>query len=86
MGLNHLGKNNDQIVRLSQEPANLLIVQHCHDVLPPVRATLRAFTVQAGGGRRYCIIDGRDSLRLLRAYGKLERALSLTAESRIVRR
>jgi hypothetical protein len=40
MGLNHLGKNNDQIVRLSREPADVLIVQHSHEILPAVRETL----------------------------------------------
>ena len=78
MTLNHLGKNNDQIYRLSQEPAELLIVQHSHDILPPVRATLRAFTVQPANPRRYCLIDGRDSLRLLSAFGKLDRAIELS--------
>ncbi len=78
MGLNHLGKNNDQIYRLSQEPAQLLVVQHAHDILSPVRATLRAFAVQPGNARRYCLIDGRDSLRLLQAYKKLNRALELS--------
>jgi hypothetical protein len=78
MGLNHLGKNNDQIYRLSQEPAGLLVVQHCHDILPPVRATLRAFAVQPSNPRRYCLIDGRDSLRLLQAYGLYERALEMS--------
>jgi len=78
MGLNHLGKNNDQIYRLSQEPAGLLVVQHCHDVQPAVRATLRAFSVQPAMQRRYCVIDGRDSLRLLQAYDKVDRALELS--------
>jgi hypothetical protein len=48
MTLTHLGKNNDQIVRLSKEPAQLLVVQHCHDIDSAVRATLRAFAVQPG--------------------------------------
>ena len=64
MGLNHLGKNNDQILRLSQEPARLLIVQHAHEISQQVRSTLKAFTVQPGTlDRRYCLIDGRDTLR-----------------------
>jgi hypothetical protein len=78
MGLNHLGKNNDQIYRLAQEPAELLVVQHCHEILPPVRATLRAFAVRPGNPRRYCLIDGRDSLQILMAYDKLEHALELS--------
>lgn len=78
MGLNHLGKNNDQIVRLSHEPAQILIVQHCHDITPAVRETLRAFAVQPSNSRRYCLIDGRDSLMLLDAYGLYDKALALS--------
>jgi len=78
MSLNHLGKNNDQIVRLSHEPAQVLFVQHCHDILPPVRETLRAFAVQPSNPRRYCLIDGRDSLRLLKAYDLYDKALLLS--------
>jgi len=82
MKLTHLGKNADQIYRLAQEPAQVLIVQHCHDILSPVRATLRAFAVRPGESRRYCLIDGRDSLRLIKAYDKLDRALSLSRKSK----
>ncbi|OFX15941.1 MAG: hypothetical protein A2Z18_00045 [Armatimonadetes bacterium RBG_16_58_9] len=82
MGLNHLGKNNDQIVRLSHEPADVLFVQHCHDILPAVRETLRAFAVQPSNPRRYCLIDGRDSLRLLCAHGLYETAVELSEEER----
>jgi hypothetical protein len=81
MGLNHLGKNNDQIVRLANEPAQVLVVQHAHDILQPVRATLRAFAVQPSRPRRYCLIDGRDSLRLLQAYDLYDRALELSART-----
>jgi hypothetical protein len=80
MNLRHLGKNNDQIVRLSHEPAQVLIVQHCHDILPPVRETLRAFAVQPSNPRRYCLMDGRDSLRLLNAYGLYEKAVALSTD------
>jgi len=82
MGLNHLGKNNDQIYRLAQTPAGLLVVQHSHEIQEAVRATLRAFAVQPGAVRRYCLIDGKDSLRLLVAYDKLERARELSAKTR----
>lgn len=80
MTLNHLGAKNDQIFRLAQEPAGLLVVQHCHDIGPEVRATLRAFAVQPGSPRRYCLVDGRESLRLLIAYDKLGRALELSSD------
>jgi len=65
-----LGKNGDQIVRLFDEPAELLIVQHCHIVKQSVRKQLRAFATQPEHPRRYCVIDGYDTLRILRAYGK----------------
>lgn len=67
MEMTHLGKNGDQIVRLAHEPAELLIVQHCHEIGSAVRETLRAFAAQPSRARRYCFIDGRDSLRLLTA-------------------
>jgi hypothetical protein len=78
MDLARLGKKNDQIVRLADEPADVLIVQHCHDILPVVRKTLRAFAVQPSRPRRYCCIDGRDTLRLLKAYNLYEKALELS--------
>ena len=81
MKLNHLGKNNDQIVRLAKEPAQVLFVQHCHEVTPAVRETLRAFAVQPGNPRRFCIIDGKDSIRLLKAYGLLDKAKELSDNS-----
>lgn len=82
MKLNHLGKNNDQIVRLSKEPADLLVVQHAHDIEPAVRDTLRAFAMQPGPiRRRYCLIDGKDTFRILRAYGMVERAVELSARN-----
>lgn len=76
MTLNHLGKNNDQIFRLAQEPVDVLFVQHSHEVTSPVRATLRAFAVQPSNARRYCVLDGRDSLRLLQAYGLYDQAVA----------
>jgi hypothetical protein len=79
MRLNNLGKNNDQIVRLSNEPADVLFVQHCHEITSPVRSTLRAFSVQPSRPRRYCLVDGRDSLWLLQAYGAYERAVFLSS-------
>lgn len=83
MRLNHLGANNDQIVRLSNEPANLLVVQHSHEIGTDVRTTLRAFANGLGAvRRRYCLIDGADSLRILIAYGKLDHAKALSAAER----
>jgi hypothetical protein len=66
-----LGKHGDQIYRLAQTPARLLVVQHCHDVRPSVRDTLRSFAVRPSDPRRYCVVDGKTTYRLLKAYGKL---------------
>jgi hypothetical protein len=65
-----LGKNGDQIVRLFTEPADLFVLQHCHEITPAVRVTMRAFAQQTGRLRLVCIIDGYDTLRILRAYKK----------------
>ncbi|PKA06431.1 hypothetical protein [Leptospira harrisiae] len=78
MNLNHLGKNNDQIVRLASESASVLFVQHSHYIQPAVRATLRAFAVQPGNPRKYCLIDGKDSLRILIAYNLLDEAINIS--------
>jgi hypothetical protein len=70
MTMADLGKNGDQICRLFQEPADLFILQHCHKVTSAVRAHMRAFVTQIGAPKAFCIIDGSDTLRLLRAYKK----------------
>jgi hypothetical protein len=66
-----LGKRADQIYRLASTPAKLLVLQHAHAIGEAVRATLRAFAVSPAHPRRYCLIDGRDTYRILKAYGKL---------------
>jgi hypothetical protein len=68
-----LGKNEDQVVRLFSEPADLLVLQHCHRVTAAVRATMRAFANQISNPRRFSIIDGLDTLRILLATKKLQR-------------
>ena len=70
MTIKDLGKNGDQIERLATEPADLLVVQHCHQVTSAVRSMLRAFCNQIGHLRRCCILDGYETLRILRAYKK----------------
>lgn len=70
MRIADLGKNGDQIERLCTEPADLLVVQHCHKIGSAVRNTIRAFCNQVGNERRYCIVSGFDTLRILKAYRK----------------
>ncbi len=77
MTLAQLGKNGDQIGRLFCEPADILFLQHCHEVTPAVRGAMRAYAQQIGNprlfcivARLFCIVDGYDTLRILQAYGK----------------
>jgi hypothetical protein len=63
------GKNGDQIYRLVRSGADISIVQHSHLVGTAVRETLRAFVVQPGSrSRKFCIMDGQATYRLLKAY------------------
>jgi hypothetical protein len=68
MTARHLGKRGDQIVRLFTEPADLLVLQYCHSVTAPVRKTMQAFAMSEH--KTFCIIDGFNTMRILRAYGK----------------
>lgn len=70
MTLAHLGKNGDQIDRLFTEPANLLVVQHCHEITSAVRNTLKAYASRAHDLRNWMVIDGYDTFRILKAYEK----------------
>lgn len=65
------GKNGDQIYRLTRAGADISIVQHAHLIGAAVRETLRAFVVQPGHPRMFCVIDGQATYRLLKAYGLL---------------
>ena len=70
MTIRHLGKNGDQIMRLFSEPAELLVLQHCHEVTNSVRATMRAFACDIRNPRYFAILDGYNTIRLMRAYEK----------------
>ena len=70
MAMAELGKNGDQVSRLFSEPADLYVLQHCHQVTNDVRATMRAFSQQMGRTRLFCIIDGFDTIRILESYQK----------------
>lgn len=80
MTFKHLGKNGDQIVRLSQEPVDVLFVQHCHDITSSVKETLKVFATQPSNPRYYCLLDGRESLRLLEAFSLKQWALDESAK------
>jgi hypothetical protein len=72
MKIRSLGANGDQIARLANEPADILIVQHCHIVTSHVRRMLRVYALADWRDpRRYMIIDGYDTIRILRHYGEV---------------
>ena len=65
------GKNGDQIYRMTNSGADISVVQHAHLVGPAVRETLRSFVVAPGRKRKFCIMDGQCTYRLLKAYDLL---------------
>ena len=74
-----LGARADQIYRLAQTPAQVLIVQHSHTIGSAVRATLRAFAVAPHNPRWYCLIEGKDTYRstfahIMLSFGNYESA------------
>jgi len=71
MTIADLGKNGDQIDRLFREPADLLILQHCHDIRAEIHNMMEKYAADFRNPRQYSIIDGGSTLRILRAYKKL---------------
>jgi hypothetical protein len=65
------GKNADQIFRLAQSGADVSVIQHSHLIGSAVRETLRSLTVTPGRPRKFCVIDGQATFRILKAYGFL---------------
>ncbi|HMR94827.1 MAG TPA: hypothetical protein PKE05_04770 [Microthrixaceae bacterium] len=66
-----LGKNGDQLERLASTAADILLLQHCHQITPAVVSTLRAHASDCRNSRRYLAIYGYDTLRILRATGRV---------------
>jgi hypothetical protein len=71
MDVKALGKNGDQIDRLFTEPAELLVLQHCHQIKPSVVGMMDSYAHDARRLRLYMIIDGADTGRILRSLGLL---------------
>jgi hypothetical protein len=70
-----LGKNGDQIVRLTAKTLDLYVVQYVGFIHQNVKEELDAHAKRAGDNKGklvyYCLIDGTDTARLFRAYGKI---------------
>ena len=72
MTLEMCGQRADQIYRLVASSAEIFVVQHSHLIGDAVRGTLRALTVYPGGrAKKYCLIDGMATYRILKAYDKI---------------
>ena len=71
MDVKALGKNGDQIDRLFTERAELLVLQHCHQIKPSVVGMMDSYAHDARHPRSYMIIDGADTGRILRSLGLL---------------
>lgn len=71
MTVRALGKPGDQIVRLFSEPAELLILQHCHEITTSVVSMMEAYAHDLRNPRKYMIIDGADTSRILKSQGLL---------------
>ena len=69
------GKRGDQLLRLLREPARLYVVQHVGEIDTNVIELLGTLAIQKSQqsmeGLYYCIMDGVDTARVLKAYGKL---------------
>ncbi|WP_373551965.1 hypothetical protein [Haliscomenobacter sp.] len=68
------GKNGDQILRLVDSPAQLFVIQYIgnisDNVIRDIANKVENFRLR-GNLTWYCIIDGRDTYRILKAYGKI---------------
>ena len=66
MTIKALGKNGDQLNRIADTEAEVLVVQHCNVIRPEVYSMLQRLASDYRRIRRYMVIDGFDTLRLLR--------------------
>ena len=67
----NMGKRGDQLIRAFGEPVDLILIQHCNKIANSVVKLAESFAVNPLDPKRFCILDGADSARILRAYGKL---------------
>jgi hypothetical protein len=73
------GKRGDQLEKLAESPADLLVVQHVHEITQEVRKHLRNIVTGLRAQDRLvscCFIDGKQTFRLL---DDADRARCLTA-------
>ena len=74
MEIKHCGVNGDQILRLCNSPAKLFVVQFVGRISEAIVSDIDGKVRHARAQGRdvwYCIMDGQDTARVLRAYGEL---------------
>jgi len=74
MEIKHCGVNGDQLLRLCNSPARLFVIQFVGRISEAVVSDIDGKVRQARSEGReawYCIMDGQDTARVLRAYGEL---------------
>jgi hypothetical protein len=74
MEVKHCGKNGDQVLRLFQSPAELFVIQFVGTIAESVIAQAHGEIARLktqGKESHFLIMDGQDTARVLRAYGKL---------------
>lgn len=73
MEIKDCGSNGDQILRLCESPAKLFVIQFVgrisEAVISDIDGKVRQMRSQ-GRDAWYCIMDGQDTARVLRAYGE----------------
>lgn len=68
------GQNGDQIVRLLEAPVDLYVIQHVGEIDQRVIYDLQSkvqLRVRTGHKCKMCVLDGTDTARILKAYGKI---------------
>ncbi len=74
MEISHCGVNGDQILRLCNSPAKLYVIQFVGRISEAVVLDIDGKVRHARSQGReawYCIMDGQDTARILRAYSEL---------------
>ena len=66
MDVKSLGARGDQIDRLFSSRADVLVLQHCHEVTSRVVNMMRAYASDFSRPRRFMVIDGYETIKILR--------------------
>jgi hypothetical protein len=66
-----MGKRGDQLLRVFDEPVDLVVIQHVNKIANTIVRYAEALAYNAKAPRRFCVIDGGDTAHILKTYGKL---------------